>query len=66
MASKEAVDFGRRVKDFRLDRQMEQLQAAVFFGISKATLCRIEAGKGCGDLNRVKIEKILAHHQVAA
>lgn len=56
-------ELGKRIKEFRLDRQMTQPRAAAFFGISLATLCRLEAGKPVGDLTRVKLQKILAQAQ---
>lgn len=51
---------GQQIKEFRLDRQMTQPQAAVFFGISMGTLCRLEKGKHVGDLTRAKLLKVLA------
>lgn len=57
---------GERVKDLRLGRELTQVEATAFFRVSLATLCRIEAGLGCGDLVRAKIEKVLAQFSVAA
>lgn len=57
---------GERVKQLRLGREMTQVEASMFFRISLATLCRLEAGKGCGDLTRAKIEKVLNQYAVAA
>lgn len=58
--SNQAKKLGQQVKDFRMDRQMTQPRAASFFGVSLATLCRIEAGKPVLDLTRAKVQKILA------
>ena len=57
---------GERVKELRLSRQLTQVEATTFFHVSLATLCRIEAGLGCGDLVRAKIEKVLAQFSVTA
>jgi DNA-binding XRE family transcriptional regulator len=56
---KSQSNLGKRVKAFRGQRQMSQPKAAIFFGVSMATICRIEAGKGCGYLTQFKIEQIL-------
>ncbi len=64
--AKNGKAMGQKVKQFRLLREMTQQKAAVFFGVSKATYVRIEQGKGCGDLIRAKIERILAQQAVAA
>jgi DNA-binding XRE family transcriptional regulator len=52
-------NLGRKMKDFRLDKGMTQKQAAAFFGIGYVTYMRIESGKSCRDLTRVKITKVL-------
>jgi DNA-binding XRE family transcriptional regulator len=57
---------GQKLKEFRLMRGMNQTKAAIFFGVSMATYVRIEHGKGCGDLNRSKIEKTLEQQNQAA
>lgn len=58
---------GRRIKQFRLDKQLTQKQVAQFFGVSIPTITRLEAGKNCTDLMRAKLEKLLDQHtQVAA
>ena len=50
---------GRRMKEFRLNKGMTQKQAAAFFGIGYVTYMRIESGKPCRDLTRVKVVKTL-------
>jgi transcriptional regulator with XRE-family HTH domain len=54
---------GQRLKTLRLDRLWTQKQAAAIFGVSIATYIRVETGRGCLDLTRAKIEKVLALHQ---
>lgn len=56
---------GAKVKDFRLNREWTQMQAASFFRVGLSTVIRIEQGKGCSDLTRTKIEKLLAQQQAA-
>lgn len=50
---------GHKVKEFRLMQQMPQDKAAEHFGVSYATYIRVEHGKGCSDLVRVRIEQKL-------
>jgi transcriptional regulator with XRE-family HTH domain len=50
-------DFGKRIKAFRLSKEMTQGEAAVFFGIGSATLQRLECGAKGSDLTRARIEK---------
>jgi DNA-binding XRE family transcriptional regulator len=47
------------MKEFRLNKGMTQKQAAAFFGIGYVTYMRIESGKPCRDLTRVKVVKTL-------
>lgn len=54
------------MKEYRLSREMTQPQAAALFRLSMSTYVRIELGKGCGDLTRAKIEKVLGQQQVVA
>jgi DNA-binding XRE family transcriptional regulator len=48
---------GKRVKAFRLEKEMTQAEVAVILNISKSTLERIESGGSCSDLTRARIEK---------
>ena len=57
---------GKRLKEFRIERGMTQPKAALHFGVSFSTICRLEAGKGCGDLIRAKIERGLQQEVQAA
>lgn len=59
-------DLARKVKDYRLSREMTQDQAAAMFRLSKSTYVRIELGFSVGDLTRAKIDKILSAVEVAA
>ena len=53
-----STKIGKRIKAFRLAKEMTQAEAAVVLGISLATLQRFEAGLTTGrDLTRAKIEK---------
>ena len=58
-------DLGKRVKEFRITREMTQGQAADFFRVSMSTYVRIERGAGCSDLTRGKIERPLTTQQQA-
>jgi DNA-binding XRE family transcriptional regulator len=51
---------GQKVKDFRMEQQMTQEEAARFFRVSIATFIRIEGGKNCRDLTRARIETKIA------
>lgn len=58
---------GQRIKAFRLERNMTQKQVAVYFGVSKPTVVRLEGGRGnVLDLTRAKIERALNKAEVAA
>jgi DNA-binding XRE family transcriptional regulator len=59
-------DLARMVKEYRLSREMTQNQAAALFRVSVATYVRVENGKGCGDLTRSKITKLLVQAAQAA
>ena len=63
MAKKNVI--GKKIKAFRLDRQMTQKRLAGYLGVSLPTIKRIEGGAGCSDLMRAKIEKQL-NGEVAA
>jgi DNA-binding XRE family transcriptional regulator len=51
---------GKKIKAFRLDRQMTQKRLAGFLGVSVPTIKRMERGEGCSDLMRAKIEKAMS------
>lgn len=55
----------KRVKDYRLSREMTQIQASALFRISLSTYIRVEHGVACSDLVRTKIEKLLNAAQAA-
>lgn len=61
-----ASRLGRRLKDFRLDRQYNQTKMAAILDVSLATIVRLEAGKSVADMTRAKIEKFLNSQAVAA
>jgi transcriptional regulator with XRE-family HTH domain len=65
-----ANKLGKRIKAFRLSKEMNQVEAAVVLGISIATLQRLEAGSSAGsDLSRARIEnrlKNLSERETAA
>lgn len=50
---------GEKLKAYRLQREMTQEQAAALFRISRTTYYAVESGKGCGDLTRAKILKVI-------
>ncbi len=52
-------NLGKRVKEFRLSKEMSQPAAAEALGISLATIQRIESGAKGSDLTRARIEKRL-------
>jgi transcriptional regulator with XRE-family HTH domain len=55
-----ANNLSKRIKAFRLSKEMNQVEAAVVLGISIATLQRIESGSSEGsDLSRARIENRL-------
>jgi DNA-binding XRE family transcriptional regulator len=66
MTKKDKVLLAQRVKDFRMDRQWYQEQAAAYFKVSIATYVRVEHGKGCSDLIRARFEKMLIGQQQEA
>ncbi len=53
-------ELARKVKEYRLSREMTQPQAAALLRISMSTYVRVEGGEGCSDLTRAKITKILS------
>lgn len=57
MTLPKAPELGKVLKNYRLDRGMTQKEFAVFLGLSRTTLVRVEAGEDVGDLNRRKVEK---------
>ena len=61
-----ASRLGKRLKDFRLDRQYNQTKMAAILDVSLATIVRLEAGKSVADMTRAKIEKFLNSQAVAA
>jgi DNA-binding XRE family transcriptional regulator len=64
--SKRVVELGQEIKAFRLERGTTQEQMAAFLGVSRATLIRIEAGRGnLMDLTYAKIKKQLGKAQLA-
>lgn len=56
---------GKRVKAFRLDRQMTQVQVAQFLGVSRGTIRNLEAGQPYREITAAKIEKLIKR-EVAA
>jgi transcriptional regulator with XRE-family HTH domain len=58
-------ELGKRIKAYRMDRQMTQKQMAGFIGVTLATISRIENGEACRDLTRAKIEKLLNNREAA-
>lgn len=56
----------RLVKEYRLSRLWTQNRMASHLEISRATYLRIELEKGCGDLTRAKITKIISQSLQAA
>lgn len=50
---------GKRLETFRLEKGMTQDEVALHIGVSRSTVSRLEAGKGCGKLNRFRIGKFL-------
>lgn len=61
---------GKRIKTFRLEKEMTQEECAVVLGISVPTLQRLESGAAGSDLTRARVEKRLTNlnerDQVAA
>ena len=53
------TQIGPALKRFRISRDMKQIQAASLFRVGLSTYQRVEAGKGCGDLVRARIGRIL-------
>jgi DNA-binding XRE family transcriptional regulator len=64
--SKKVSLVGQQIKAFRLERGMTQKQMAAYLGISRATLNRLERGKGeLMDLTYAKIMGQLSKAQAA-
>jgi DNA-binding XRE family transcriptional regulator len=59
-------NLAQRVEEYRLSREMTQLQAASLFRISLATYMRLQSTKSCSKITRAKIEKVLTQQSVAA
>jgi transcriptional regulator with XRE-family HTH domain len=57
---------GKRIKAFRLANQMTQVQVAVFLGVSRGTVVRLERGFGCLELTASKINQKLDQQERAA
>lgn len=66
LVSKRVVELGKQIKEYRLDRGMTQEQIAVYLGISRATLNKLEQGKGeLMDLTFAKITSRMSKAQAA-
>lgn len=59
-------EFGRRLREFRLDKGMTQRQMGIAMGVSMSTILRAEAGRGLQPLTQRKIERFLESQKVAA
>lgn len=57
---------GLQVKEYRLSRQWTQRRMASHLEVSLATYIRVEQGRGCSDLTRAKITKIISQSLQAA
>ena len=57
----EQIKLGQRIKRFRLDRGWTQAHMAVYLGISRPLVIRLERGKGGNvmDLIQAKVERQL-------
>jgi transcriptional regulator with XRE-family HTH domain len=57
---------GKRIEDFRLDKEMTIREVAAFLGIGTGTVVRILRGEKCTKLTRAKIERRLDKVQTVA
>ena len=61
-----AKPLGKRIEDFRLDKEMTIREVAAFLGIGTGTAVRILRGEKCTKLTRAKIERRLDKVQTVA
>lgn len=54
--AKKHPGFGKSIRNYRTSRGWTQVDLAIRLGVSVITIARLEAGKGCTDLTRAKIE----------
>lgn len=60
-----AQTLGKRLKEFRLSRGWSQGRLALYLGVSRATVVRMERGEKVSDLTRAKIERVPVETAVA-
>ncbi len=50
---------GKRIRDFRLEKEMTIREVAAFLGVGAGTIVRLLRGEKCNELTRAKIERRL-------
>lgn len=53
------MTLGERIIEYRAKNNLTQKEFAEKVGVTNITISRIEAGRECSKINKVKIEKLL-------